>query len=430
MDDNFTELVGLVEQNEDKLPSWIELFVDLVAQVSNGGIDQFAHNIGLGNVDSPLANAAIDVPELSTLRNLFKAARAEYLSQGRDEMSDEEAAELEEGKDIEALETYIYEIPGSLIDKVLAFAKSVLGVEVKASTEYLKSKSQSQTTTVGALDMKKLDKFAGQLRDFMEDEWGTITRKGGVWTSSDGGAEFKVSNLTEEEAKELDKMARKLLPKDSRHAMAAKAKKNSKAAAKKPAPKASAKKKATAAGYSWEPEIIKEPGYEVDTNEGTFFFPKSVAGPVDVGDEDSWKKEFELFLPGSISIESVDAIDGYFGRYQAPGYTDSSDWHFNKDKDKLKEELDSMYGPQDAEASAEDSLEDCTEFVLKCKDYYLAKEDLAGKSWTKNLELAYLFCSEAEAKEALASADLPEEKMECVMVAPLAEEVKDFAQVD
>lgn len=295
--------------------------------------------------------------------------------------------------------------------------------------------------------MKNLDKLAGQLADFMSDCYGTIERKGTKWICSDGGATWSVTKLNEEEAAELDKKAKSILDKGAK-ASAKKAK--AKAAQKKPLAKALVKGKSDVKGgmrkvkanYSWVPEIHKGKVYEIDTDDGSFVIPFDVVGPVDLNAPDTWKKAFELFLPDpfhghsdSFEIEDITLRDGYYGRYHAPGYTDSSDWEFDTDEKKLKESLDKMYGNEDVEASVvssdlsedlEDGME-CTEFVLKCNGYYLAKADINGKSWSKNLELAHLYCSEAEAKESLASAGLDEERVECIEVVPLDEEIKAFS---
>jgi hypothetical protein len=65
--------------------------------------------------------------------------------------------------------------------------------------------------------------LVGELADFMADCYGRVQRNGSTWIAADGGAQFKVSTLTESEAVALDCAARKFAYPDAReeHAMEA-----------------------------------------------------------------------------------------------------------------------------------------------------------------------------------------------------------------
>lgn len=53
-------------------------------------------------------------------------------------------------------------------------------------------------------------RFAGEVADFMADNYGRVTFDGkGQWTATDGGAAFKIGSLSEAEAAAIDYAARK-----------------------------------------------------------------------------------------------------------------------------------------------------------------------------------------------------------------------------
>lgn len=57
--------------------------------------------------------------------------------------------------------------------------------------------------------------LAGSLADFIADCYGDVTRNGGVWMASGGGAAWSCSSLTEDEANALDYAARRFARPDA-----------------------------------------------------------------------------------------------------------------------------------------------------------------------------------------------------------------------
>jgi len=108
-----------------------------------------------------------------------------------------------------------------------------------------------------------------------------------------------------------------------------------------------------------KPEVFKDKGVEIDTTHGTFFFPSDVINPENLGfkgNETTDKKVIadlwddigdylEVFKPDQ--IYSIRKINGWFGRYSAPGYMDATDWSFNTNKKSLMDDLKRMYGDED-----------------------------------------------------------------------------------
>ena len=85
-----------------------------------------------------------------------------------------------------------------------------------------------------------------------------------------------------------------------------------------------------------EPEITnKMRGFEVETTCGTVFLPGDVCDKSEVSD----------FVEGRVL--NVRSVHGYFGRYQAPGYLDCTDWEFDTDRRRLVQMLDDLYGDED-----------------------------------------------------------------------------------
>lgn len=50
------------------------------------------------------------------------------------------------------------------------------------------------------------------------------------------------------------------------------------------------------------------------------------------------------------TIESIEVVHGFFGRYSADGYMDCTDWNFDTDADALAQYLDEMYGDEEEES--------------------------------------------------------------------------------
>lgn len=97
-----------------------------------------------------------------------------------------------------------------------------------------------------------------------------------------------------------------------------------------------------------EPEITdKEVGYRIETSEGTFFIPASVSGLLTCPTAESVRDYCEG------KVETIAEVTGYFGRYSASGYLDSTDWYFNEDRAALEQELDALYG-----SSEDDEMDD------------------------------------------------------------------------
>ncbi len=107
-----------------------------------------------------------------------------------------------------------------------------------------------------------------------------------------------------------------------------------------------------------EMQVEKNVGIAVDTAAGTYYLPGEVAeglAPGNVWTKDykaeiaAFFEKFKDFLPVSSAdnIYEVENVEGFFGRYSAPGYLDATDWYFNENIDALKKELQDMYGDDD-----------------------------------------------------------------------------------
>lgn len=108
-----------------------------------------------------------------------------------------------------------------------------------------------------------------------------------------------------------------------------------------------------------EPEILdKARVFELDTRLGTFYVPDSVVTPpISLRDNFAINESVDPWLferlrewcgqyceGGPGSIQEIKVVFGYLGRYQAPGYMDSTDWHFGTNYRELLRELRDMYG--------------------------------------------------------------------------------------
>ena len=101
-------------------------------------------------------------------------------------------------------------------------------------------------------------------------------------------------------------------------------------------------------------------GWRVETDNGTEYLPDDVYG-IPQGWHSTvgqvWtdeQAEFETvadhmqeFCEGT--IQTIEVIYGYFGRYSADGYMDCTPWHFDTDEQSLRAELDEHYGDDETE---------------------------------------------------------------------------------
>lgn len=107
-----------------------------------------------------------------------------------------------------------------------------------------------------------------------------------------------------------------------------------------------------------EIEILdKDRVFEVDTDYGLYYVPADCAMPPDclalgvqVTDDDepifeALTKLVNEYVPVDAGrINSITVRLGYLGRYQAPGYMDSTDWMFGTNHKQLVRELKETYG--------------------------------------------------------------------------------------
>ncbi|MBF6571693.1 MAG: hypothetical protein IVW54_22870 [Candidatus Binataceae bacterium] len=104
---------------------------------------------------------------------------------------------------------------------------------------------------------------------------------------------------------------------------------------------------------------IRMQGWKVETRDaGTCFVPGDVVSvpdyikpgaviEIDDAGADLAAHELAARLRDYVEgrhIESIEAIEGYFGRYSAPGYLDCTDWNFSRNARELTRELRDMYG--------------------------------------------------------------------------------------
>lgn len=99
-------------------------------------------------------------------------------------------------------------------------------------------------------------------------------------------------------------------------------------------------------------------GWKVETTHGTEFLPDDVVplpsglvgcicGPFDDGEAyDVMSVELQQYCEGT--IQTIEVVHGYFGRYSADGYMDCTSWQFDVDPDALAADLDEMYGDDES----------------------------------------------------------------------------------
>jgi len=150
--DAYDLLVDAIElMRQDKLPKWLEAFVDLVAQVQNGGIMQYVQN-GHDSEYPLVEKMDPDVPAASHFLDLSHAALEDALALDEKNKADWEESGVEdhdeESPAIKAFEDWLYKFEN--LDSVAAPAlnflytldpelKAKLGGDAKACTAYLKS---------------------------------------------------------------------------------------------------------------------------------------------------------------------------------------------------------------------------------------------------------------------------------------------------
>lgn len=101
------------------------------------------------------------------------------------------------------------------------------------------------------------------------------------------------------------------------------------------------------------PEItVKQRGWRVETRDaGTCYVPSDVVDVPEVirnnrplqraDDPDLFEllvKRLRDYVPG-FDCEEIEAVEGYFGRYSAPGYLDAEEWNFDKTLRGIREAL-------------------------------------------------------------------------------------------
>lgn len=102
-----------------------------------------------------------------------------------------------------------------------------------------------------------------------------------------------------------------------------------------------------------EQEItVKQRGWKVETRDaGTCFVPGDVVSAedfyaigvpicrVDSGDVfELLKKRLQDYVEGA-DFEEIEVVEGYFGRWSAPGYLDASEWTYGKTLREIKDAL-------------------------------------------------------------------------------------------
>ena len=84
-------------------------------------------------------------------------------------------------------------------------------------------------------------------------------------------------------------------------------------------------------------EIHEGEVYVVETECGTEIVPAWLCGPV--------KGEIDCYVNGR-KIASFEKKKGYYGRYSASGYMDSTDWSFDTNKRSLEKYLRLLYSDE------------------------------------------------------------------------------------
>lgn len=85
-----------------------------------------------------------------------------------------------------------------------------------------------------------------------------------------------------------------------------------------------------------EKQVFESDGFEVETDQATYFFPTTEFS------SDSVAEDFKDAVEGEVL--AVQSRHGWFGRYSAPGYLDATEWVFAPDKETCEDELERLYG--------------------------------------------------------------------------------------
>lgn len=103
-----------------------------------------------------------------------------------------------------------------------------------------------------------------------------------------------------------------------------------------------------------EPETDYGVGLCVDTRQGLWYVPPAVvdqaltAGRQYEPGSEMWDSIVTLYgdyvEPHAEDWYSVEVVRGWFGRYQAPGYRDATEWSFDTNRRNLLRGLREMYG--------------------------------------------------------------------------------------
>jgi hypothetical protein len=79
--------------------------------------------------------------------------------------------------------------------------------------------------------------------------------------------------------------------------------------------------------------------------------------PADVCDSDD-PKDYADCLEGKFKDDELpEAVEGYYGRYSAPGYMDCTSWHRADSEEALLEELNELYGADPDDDCAGDLID-------------------------------------------------------------------------
>ena len=101
-------------------------------------------------------------------------------------------------------------------------------------------------------------------------------------------------------------------------------------------------------------------GWRIETDNGTEYLPDDVYSipasllehqciPLDDEfSEDANGACFDLQTYCEGTIQTIEVVHGYFGRYSADGYMDCTSWQFDVDPDALAADLDEMYGDDES----------------------------------------------------------------------------------
>ena len=110
-----------------------------------------------------------------------------------------------------------------------------------------------------------------------------------------------------------------------------------------------------------QPEIVHGLWLRVDTQNGTWWLPETLVGPVflkqDVTYEVDWPNleldsklralvnDLEDFIEADrTEIYELTLVEGWGGRMSAPGYTDCTEWTVLPDREDVVAVLEDMYG--------------------------------------------------------------------------------------